>query len=52
MLLFIESELCCKEVNAGIIIMSIIYDELVNLTIKIILSNDIVNNVMVVIAVI
>ena len=49
-LLFIKSELRCKEVNAGVVIMGVIHDEPANSTTKIILSNDIANNVVVVIA--
>jgi len=49
-LLFIKSKLCCKEVNASIIIISIIHDKPANLITKIILSNDIANNIVVVIA--
>ena len=49
-LLFIKSKLCCKEVNADIIIISVIYNKLANLTTKIILSNNIANNIVVVIA--
>ena len=49
-LLFIESELYCKEINAGIIIISVIYNKLANLITKIIFSNNIANNVVVVIA--
>jgi len=47
MLLFIKSELRCEEVNAGVIIMGVIHDKLANLTTKIILSNNIANNVVV-----
>jgi len=49
-LLFIKSELFCKEVNTGVIIIGIIYNKLANSTTKIILSNNIANNVIVVIA--
>jgi len=49
-LLFIKSKLHCKEVNTSIIIIGVIHDEPANLTIKIILSNNIANNVMIVIA--
>ena len=49
-LLFIEFKLYCKEVNAGVVIIGVIYNKLANLTTKIILSNNIANNVMVVIA--
>ena len=49
-LLFIKSKLCCKEVNIDIIIISIIHDKPANLTTKIILNNNIANNVVVVIA--
>jgi len=49
-LLFIESELRCEEVNAGVIIIGVIHNEPANSTTKIILSNNIANNVMVVIA--
>ena len=49
-LLFIKSKLHCKEVNVGIIIINIIYNKPVNLTTKIIFSNNIANNVVVVIA--
>ena len=49
-MLFIKSELYYKEVNIGVVIIGVIYNELANLTTKIILSNDIANNVMVVIA--
>ena len=50
MLLFIKSKLYYKEVNIGIIIIGIIYNKTANLTTKIILSNNITNNVVVVIA--
>jgi len=50
MLLFIKSKLYCKEVNIGIIIIGIIYNKPANLTTKIVLSNSITNNVIVVIA--
>jgi len=50
MLLFIKSELRYEEVNAGVVIIGVIYNELANSTTKIILSNNIANNVMVVIA--
>ena len=50
MLLFIKFELYCKEVNVGVIIIGIIYNKPANLTTKIILSNNIANNVIVVIA--
>ena len=49
-LLFIKSKLYHEEVNAGVIIVGIIYNKLANLTTKIILSNGITNNVVVVIA--
>ena len=49
-LLFIKSELCCKKVNTGVVIIGIIYNKPANLTTKIILSNDIANNIIVVIA--
>ena len=49
-LFFIKSKLYCKEVNIGIVIVSVIYNKPANLTTKIILSNNIVNNVVVVIA--
>jgi len=49
-LLFIKSKLCYKEVNADIIIIGVIYNKLANSTTKIILNNNIANNVMVVIA--
>jgi len=49
-LLFIESELRCEEVNAGVVIVGVIHNEPANSTTKIILSNNITNNVMVVIA--
>ena len=49
-LLFIKSKLCCKEVNTGIIIIGVIYNKLANLTTKIILSNNIANNIIVIIA--
>ena len=49
-LLFIKSKLCYKEVNTDIIIISVIYNKLTNLTTKIILSNNIANNIVVVIA--
>jgi len=51
-LLFIKSEFYYKEVNTGIIIVGVIYNEPANSTTKIILSNDIANNIMVVVAVI
>jgi len=50
MLLFIEFKLYCEEVNVGVVIIGVIYNKLANLTTKIILSNGIANNVMVVIA--
>ena len=49
-LLFIESKLCYKKVNAGVIIIGIIHNKPANLITKIILSNDIANNIIVVIA--
>ena len=49
-LFFIKSELCCKKVNIGVIIIGIIYNKPANLTTKIIFSNDIANNIIVVIA--
>ena len=49
-LLFIKSELRCKKVNVGVIIMGVIHNEPANSTTKIILSNDIANNIVVVIA--
>jgi len=52
MLLFIKSKLYYKKFNISIIIMGVIYNKLANLTIKIILSNNIANNVIVVIAII
>jgi len=39
-----------KEVNANIIIVGVIYNKLANSTTKIILSNNVPNNIMVVIA--
>jgi len=50
MLLFIKFKLYREEVNIGIVIIGIIYNKLANLTTKIILSNGIANNIMVVIA--
>jgi len=50
MLLFIKSKLCYKEVNTGVIIIGVIHNKPANSTTKIILSNDIANNIMVVIA--
>jgi len=52
MLLFIKSKLYYKEVNIGIIIIGVIYNKPANLITKIILSNNIANNVVVIIAVI
>jgi len=49
-LLFIESELRYQEVNTGIVIVSVIHNEPANSTTKIVLSNNIANNVIVVIA--
>jgi len=49
-LLFIKSKLYRKEVNTGIIIVGVIYNKLANSTTKIILSNSIANNIVVVIA--
>ena len=49
-LLFIKYKLYYKEVNIGVVIIGVIYNKLANLTTKIILSNDIANNVIVVIA--
>ena len=49
-LLFIKSKLYYKKVNIGVIIIGIIYNKPANLTTKIILSNNITNNVIVVIA--
>ena len=49
-LLFIESKLRCKKVNVGVVIIDIIYNEPANSTTKIIFSNDIANNIIVVIA--
>ena len=49
-MLFIKSELYYKEVDIGVVIIGIIYNEPANLTTKIILSNNIANNVIVVIA--
>jgi hypothetical protein len=49
-LLFIKSKLCYKEVNTGVIIIGVIHNKLANSTIKIILSNNIANNIIVVIA--
>jgi len=51
-LLFIKSKLYYKEVNINIIIIGIIYNKLTNLATKIIFSNDIANNVIVIIAII
>ena len=50
MLLFIKSKLRCKKVNASVIIVGVIHNEPVNSTTKIKLSNDIVNDIIVVIA--
>jgi hypothetical protein len=49
-LLFIKSKLYYKEVNAGVIIVNIIHNKPANLTTKIILSNNIANNIIIVIA--
>jgi len=49
-LLFIKSKLYYKEVNTGIVIVGVIYNKPANSITKIILNNDIANNVMVVIA--
>ena len=49
-LLFIKSKLYCKEVNIGVVIIGVIYNEPANLTTKIILSNNITNNIIVVVA--
>ena len=49
-LLFIKSELYYEEVNIGVIIVGVIHNKLANSTTKIILSNGIANNIMVVIA--
>jgi len=51
-LLFIKSKLYYKEINAGVIITSIIYNKIANLTTKIIFSNNITNNIIVVIVII
>ena len=48
-LLFIKSRFYYKEVNISVIIIGIIYNKLANLSTKIILSNDIANNIIVVI---
>ena len=50
MLLFIKSKLYYKKINISIIIMGVIYNKLANSTTKIILSNNVPNNIMVVIA--
>jgi len=50
-LLFIKSKLRYKEVNIGVVIVGVIYNKPANSTTKIILSNDIANNVIVVVAV-
>ena len=50
MLLFIKFELYYKEVNTGVVIIGVIYNKPANLTTKIILSNNIANNIIVVIA--
>jgi len=52
MLLFIKFKLYYKKVNIGVIIIGIIYNEPANSTTKIILSNDIANDIVVVIAII
>ena len=49
-LLFTKSEFHYKEVNISIIIVGIIYNKPANLITKIILSNHIANNVVVIIA--
>ena len=51
-LLFIKSEFYYKKVNTGVVIIGIIYNKLANLTTKIILNNDITNNIIIVIAII
>jgi len=50
MLLFIKSKLYREEVNAGVVIIGVIHNKPANSTTKIILSNSIANNVVVVIA--
>ena len=50
-LLFIKSKLRYKEVNIGVVIVGVIYNKPANSTTKIMLSNDIANNVIVVVAV-
>jgi len=49
-LLFIKSKFYYKEVNTGVVIVGVIYNKPANSTTKIILSNDIANNVVVVVA--
>jgi len=48
-LLFIKFKLYCKKVNINIIIIGVIYNKPANLAIKIILSNNIANNIIVII---
>jgi len=50
MLLFIKFKFHYKKINAGVIIISVIYNKPANLTTKIILSNSIANNIVIVIA--
>ena len=50
MLLFIKSELYYKEVNTGVVIIGVIHNKPANSTTKIILSDNIANNIIVVVA--
>jgi len=52
MLFFFKFKFYYKKINISIIIIGVIYNKLANLTIKIILSNSITNNIIVVIAII
>jgi len=50
MLLFIKFKFYYKKVNIGIVIVGVIYNKPANSITKIILSNDIANNIIIVIA--